>query len=125
MDKKTLAGIAFLMGASGVVSAKPGVNLQALELLQENRISYEEFEQLMASKRDSGTWSNSSITDGTWSNSSITGDTWSNSSITDGTWSNCSLTDSTWSNSSVTGDSVSLRERSQIPAPQVAEGIED
>lgn len=45
---RALSALAFCMGASPFASAQGGVKVQALKLLNENRISYEDFQKLVS-----------------------------------------------------------------------------
>lgn len=51
---KTLSALLFCLGAGHVASAQNDVRLQALSLLKENRISYDEFRQLVAEPEGGG-----------------------------------------------------------------------
>jgi hypothetical protein len=126
MNKKTLAGMIFCVSASSVASASNDVSIRALELLNENRISYDEFVKLASPVHPMvGTWSNASVTDGTWSNLSISNSTWSNVGVTGGSWSNLSLTDSTWSNMTITGDASNpVNDQGNVPQPIISKGID-
>jgi hypothetical protein len=127
MKKKTLAGMIFCVGAGSVASASNDVDLQALELLKENRISYQEYSKLAGFKpMAKGNWSNMSISDGNWSNMSLSDGNWSNMSVSDGNWSNMSISDSNWSNMSLSGDiSDPDKDKGQVPQPIISKGIDD
>ena len=123
MDKKaTLATLAFCLGA-GQAHAASGpareVDLRTLQLLEEESISYEEF-QIAVQPMGRGTYSNHSISSGNYSNHSISSANYSNHSISAGNYSNHSISSATYSNHSLSGAPFSLRETGMnIPGPVV------
>ena len=119
-SKQTLAALAILLGGTQVAAAADNVDLRTLQLLREEGVSFEEFEEGMFSPQARGNYSNHSISSGNYSNHSISSANYSNHSISDGNYSNHSISAANYSNHSISGRVMPLSRRGEIPAPVVS-----
>lgn len=117
MDKKTtLATIAFCLSTAQAYGSTQEVDLQTLQLLQEERVSVEEFNQAYRPSAG-GNYSRFSISDGNYSRFSISNSNYSRFSISDGNYSRFSISDSNYSRFSISGAMPPMNAEGAIPQP--------
>lgn len=119
MDKKTtLATLAFCLSTAQAWGTSHEVDLQTLQLLEEESISYEEF-NLAYKPSVGGNYSRHSISDGNYSRHSISSGNYSRHSISDGNYSRHSISSSNYSRHSISGFMPAMDGEGVIPAPIV------
>lgn len=120
---KTLATLAFCLSAGRVHAANNDVDLQTLQLLEEESISYQNYQNLNAPVRpsDAGNYSRFGISSGNYSRFGISSGNYSRFGISSGNYSRFGISSSNYSRFGISGAPAAINNSAtMIPAPIVS-----